>query len=290
MINCETCGKEFEPRPWNAGKFCSRACSAASQKRRVIIHCASCGIPFELSKSQAKGRIYCSQECSKSHRRLSSLVELVCQECGKLFQITRGDARSGNAERRRKYCSAHCATESMRNTENLEIDEVEEESSVLVGIDTIKRKDVVRFWSKVKLADSDECWEWQAGLAKTNGYGWFYCDGKNGHAHRFSWQIKHGKIPVNRLVCHTCNNPACVNPGHLYLGTPGQNMQDKVKAGRQTKGSEVNTAKLCSSDVIEIRKCFSSGKTSVSDLAERYGMSTVGVRAAINGKSWNHVK
>lgn len=90
---------------------------------------------------------------------------------------------------------------------------------------------LARFWCKVKLAGADECWEWIAGKDK-DGYGWF----KRDRAHRAAWIFFNGRIPEGFLVLHTCDNPPCVNPAHLFLGTQQDNMTDCLKKGRRPSG------------------------------------------------------
>lgn len=94
-------------------------------------------------------------------------------------------------------------------------------------------QETAAFWEKVKKLES--CWEWQAGF-NGNGYGAAYFNGKQYRAHRASWIMAHGKIPNGMMLCHSCDNPKCVNPSHLFLGTQADNIADMVTKGRQAKG------------------------------------------------------
>jgi hypothetical protein len=86
-----------------------------------------------------------------------------------------------------------------------------------------------RFWEKADT--SGECWEWTAGKFNT-GYGQFSVDGAPQLAHRFSYEMHYGKISDGLHVLHTCDNPPCVNPEHLWLGTQADNNEDRDKKGR----------------------------------------------------------
>ena len=134
-------------------------------------------------------------------------------------------------------------------------------------------EDKNRFWSKVRKTRG--CWLWTA--AKARGYGLFRCGpGSMRRTHRFSWEIAHGPIPKGLCVCHRCDVPACVRPGHLFLGTQLENVRDRDTKGRNNQGSgEKNgRAKLSSKQVSMIRK---STKTQ-RDLASEFGVckSTIG--------------
>ena len=93
-----------------------------------------------------------------------------------------------------------------------------------------------RFWSKVK--KTKDCWNWN-GAKFSSGYGAFWLNGKNKSAHRVSWELTNGQIPDGKLVCHTCDISACVNPNHLFLGTWKGNMEDRDKKGRNYQFSKM---------------------------------------------------
>ena len=92
-------------------------------------------------------------------------------------------------------------------------------------------KDITeRFWSKVQRGGPDECWPWIAGTSH-RGYGAFYLDHGMHQSHRVSWELTHGPITDGLHVLHTCDNPPCVNPAHLFLGTDRDNARDSVAKG-----------------------------------------------------------
>ncbi len=103
-------------------------------------------------------------------------------------------------------------------------------------------KDIAKFWMKVRICDKTtdlrykteyigSCWIWTYALSPS-GYGAFQWDGKRRRSHRIAYQIAFGEIPEDKLVCHKCDNPSCVNPQHLFLGSPKQNTQDMIYKGR----------------------------------------------------------
>lgn len=139
-----------------------------------------------------------------------------------------------------------------------------------------------RFWSKVQKAP-DGCWVWTG--AKTYGYGVLGIDSRNRRAHRVSFELANGPIPAGLFVCHRCDNPPCVRPDHLFLGTNRDNSQDKIAKGRQPYGSEVHTAKLRETQVVEIRLALIAGVQGAT-LARQYGVSESTLHYIKHGKRW----
>lgn len=94
---------------------------------------------------------------------------------------------------------------------------------------------MVSFWNKVNKNAPNGCWEW-TGYTNNRGYGSLHFQGKAHRSHRFSYQLHYGVDPKDLYVCHKCDNPSCVNPKHLFLGSQTDNMQDKI-----IKGRDINT-------------------------------------------------
>jgi hypothetical protein len=144
-----------------------------------------------------------------------------------------------------------------------------------------------RFAEKFALSDDpDGCWQWTAAKGG-KGYGRF---GKV-YAHRFSYATFVGEIGPNLCVCHTCDNRACVNPNHMFLGTNADNLADMRAKGRDSKppliaGEASPRAKLTEAIVRDIR----ASNLSYAENARRYGVTTAAVRFACTGRTWKHVK
>lgn len=136
------------------------------------------------------------------------------------------------------------------------------------------------------------CWTW-VGSVHDEGYGYLVVDGKWTGAHRFSYQHFNGPIPDGLLVCHHCDNPICVNPEHLFLGTDGDNSRDKMEKGRATgmKGSDNPKAKLTDEQVEEIKRIYQKGHRvyGINALARRYGVSTFPIACIVNETGWKHL-
>ncbi len=128
-----------------------------------------------------------------------------------------------------------------------------------INIDHIDTK---LFWSKVFIRSEKECWEWKAGRYYA-GYGKFHIDRVGYYAHRIAFTLTHKYDPKDLRICHTCDNPPCCNPSHLFEGTMADNMLDKVLKGRArgnvNRGESVATSRLTNRQADQIRKLYLVG-------------------------------
>lgn len=147
-----------------------------------------------------------------------------------------------------------------------------------------------RFWSKVDASSLTGCWIWLGGHTNV-GYGLIRApEGKrNMLAHRASYEMHHGPIPDGMLVCHTCDNPRCVRPDHLFVGAPKTNTQDAVRKGRISHGVGRPLAKLTDEMVRQIRARYAPGYGNAARLGREYGVDGQTIRDAALGLAWRHV-
>ena len=131
---------------------------------------------------------------------------------------------------------------------------------------------------------TEGCWIWN-GVISTHGYGKI---GKNGLAHRKSYEYVYGKIPKGLQVCHKCDNRTCVNPAHLFLGTNADNLKDMTDKGRRARGSKIANSILDEQKVLEIRKKRLSG-WEYQQIADEYKISWYLVRSVCKNRQWKHV-
>lgn len=179
---------------------------------------------------------------------------LKCIRCGKEFKVFPSSTRGI------KCCSRKCRIQSIEE----------------------------RFWKHVDKKLDNECWEWK-GAKVRGGYGNIgTIEKKNARSHQLSWEIHNGEIPDGMCVCHICDNPICVNPNHLFLGTLRDNAQDMIKKGRRhdTGGENNGHAKLTWRKVRAIRKRYIPYKITQQKLAKEYGVTTSIISEVINGNTW----
>lgn len=158
--------------------------------------------------------------------------------------------------------------------------------------------EVARFWPKVEKIESG-CWEWRATKIK-RGYGWFRRDtsvyGRTSiRAHQFSYLIHKGSRE-GLFVLHKCDNPSCVRPDHLFLGTQADNGADMARKGRacrvgnnRTLGDDRSSSTLTSGMVQAIRAEYRKGVLTQQKIAETYGVTIACISSLLRGQTWGHL-
>jgi hypothetical protein len=181
-------------------------------------------------------------------------VDCLCHECGITFPVH--PYRADTA----RYCSRGCKSRNL--------------GRIRRGKPCPRKLSLPdRFWAKVLKETTEACWLWQ-GPKDKDGYGHFAITHRRQMpAHRVAYILVHGPIPDDIKVCHDCpdgDNPACVNPAHLWLGTQGQNVQDSILKGRRRLPS--NT-KLTDADLPEICRLYKPYRYGQVQLARHFGVS-----------------
>jgi ribosomal protein L24E len=193
------------------------------------------------------------------------MIAITCAECGSEASFYPSSIRKG-----RRFCSRKCSSVAARKTSQQKFE---------------------RFIAE---ASAEDCWEW-TGARVPWGYGAINIrkDGKTVriNAHRVAYELYVGPIPKGMFVCHTCDNPPCCNPAHLFLGTAADNSADMVAKSRQSNerkrspGERNPAALLTENDVIAIRQ----SKATALAMAKQYGVARTTVNAVRLRNTWKHV-
>ena len=143
------------------------------------------------------------------------------------------------------------------------------------------------FWTHIRRTDT--CWIW-TGLKNEKGYGVVGQYGKRWRAHRLMWTIHFNcQIPPGLQVLHSCDNPSCVNPDHLFLGTNLHNRQDMVAKQRQAKGEKVVGSKLVTDQIVRIRSIWNDSQMTQSQIAALFNVHQSTISLIVRTKRWQHV-
>lgn len=137
-----------------------------------------------------------------------------------------------------------------------------------------------------------QCWQW-TGCIGTRGYGQCY-DGRGNspcRSHRMAWRLTHGSLDPSIRVLHKCDNPLCVNPDHLFLGTDHDNMVDKVQKNRHNPpvGERHGMSKVTEDIAVMIRSLYRDYKITQPELAEIVGVSQQQISKIVRNQRWRHV-
>jgi hypothetical protein len=172
----------------------------------------------------------------------------------------------------------------------------------MLSITDIPVKTQGKFWGYADIASPDECWEWMRSKTPL-GYGRLNIRGRVIYAHRISYIMTKNPIPDGLCVLHRCDNPGCINPFHLFLGTKKDNTRDMITKKRhpnmcfpkpkqkyRSKWLPGSRAKrLTIVQVLEIREAFIPNEN-VKELAEKYKVTTVTIHGIVSRRSWRWLK
>lgn len=145
-----------------------------------------------------------------------------------------------------------------------------------------------RLYKFVETDPETGCWNW-TGYRDKYGYGRMSVTGLSSLAHRVSFTLHVGEIPEGMFVCHHCDNPACINPEHLFLGTPSDNSRDMCEKGRSAKWEKHGRVKLATPQVEAIRKSYRPRVTTLQMLSNKYHVGITQVWRIVHGNEWRQV-
>lgn len=204
--------------------------------------CAYCKNPFTVPRKTAK---YCSHACKGKAESAKAQIELCCLTCKRLFMRRKSRVRGA----RRHYCSDTC--ERQAPPEDI----------------------ALRFWRMVSREKPQECWPWKGPIIR-KGYGIFWLPNKKHRiAHIMAWELTYGPMPQGFQGNHTCDNPPCCNPAHVYPGTHVENMEDTMYAAQHSGRKR----QLTDEHIAAIKALI--GQKPQKDIATLFGISPATVSA-----------
>lgn len=153
---------------------------------------------------------------------------------------------------------------------------------------TFPPRRIRKFWNNVEKKSPNECWEW-IGATDSKGYGKFFSCEDGSHklliSHRIAYFLANGVDPGDEVVCHSCDNPLCCNPAHLWLGTHQDNIDDMCRKGRQGRAAST----LSDNDVFMMREFWYSRMFTQSEIGTMYGLTKPAVCNIVNGNTFKNV-
>lgn len=235
---------------------------SASKSTKVDRVCEVCGKSFSVFPSYVKnGRARtCSKKCNGILR--CTLISVPCSHCGATVTRRKAEIQS----HKRNFCSRKCRAIA----------------------------NILPLSERLKLHTGPQqpsgCIHWTGKTKK--GYGMIECLGKKVLlAHRVAFEVANGSFDRSLCVLHKCDNPTCINPEHLFLGTQQDNVDDMISKGRKNsaRGSKHGKAKLTEHDVCVLRTGYERGDISVPDFAAKHGLLEDSVLDIIRRKTWRHI-
>jgi hypothetical protein len=191
------------------------------------------------------------------------------------------------------YCHCGCGRKTKIATRTLKSDGVVkgEPLMFLQGHAYKAKRPEVRFWENVDKGNDDECWNWKGGISKA-GYGEIGVYVEHIYAHRYSWMLHNGDIPSceghrhTMVIRHKCDNPLCVNPNHLEIGTQQDNLMDCVVRGRRPRGSKHWSGSRMTDEIFDKIISMHNDGCPYTEISSATGFSTSAISHIVNGIHW----